>query len=292
MLAEFLSSLTLYSLEQPPSMKPTSTGPSNAFLSSNGETSRSTRSASSRIRSFDVEQRHVAAEAAGQRAGRQRRLCLFRDGCDGHGLRLPLLASMSLPIGALSKRAAAVRHLVGARALTTMQPTGQTLAALSMAAIWVSPSPPSASDIEPHLDTASFKSKYRLAVFHSRGADAARAQNASVVVEIDVGMRGVDLSSRPLIGLGGRHHAEAVAERLQLAISARDTIRAGMMPSTNSISMTARLSSVSCGVSLLDHHAPSRRGDAGRPVAAIDLAGADPAVPGRRKVRMVAEARK
>jgi hypothetical protein len=98
-----------------------------------------------------------------------------------------------------------------------------------MAAIWVSPEAALGIDVQPHGDAAAFEAEHGLAVLHARRADAARTEDAAVMIEIDVRMRGVDLAPRPLIGLGRRHHAEAVAQRLQLAIPARHAIGAGMI---------------------------------------------------------------
>lgn len=66
-------------------------------------------------------------------------------------------------------------------------------------------------DVEAHGDPSSFEAENSLTVFHARGTDTARAENASVVIEINIGMRRVDLSSRPLIGLRGCHHTEPIA---------------------------------------------------------------------------------
>ena len=161
----------------------------------------------------------MAAEAAGQGAGRQ---CRF-----GHQ-RLRR-ASISLPIGARSNR----RLPLGTRVAVALDDDAgrpdTICAALSMAAIWVSPRPPCRIDVQPHGNATPLEAEHRLAVLHARGADAARTQDAAVVIEADVRMGGVDAPPRQLVRLGRRDHAETVAERLQLAIAAGDAIGTGMV---------------------------------------------------------------
>src|SRR5271166_5929036 len=146
-------------------------------------------------------------------------------------------------------------------------------------------------DVQPHCDPPPFEGEYRLAVFHARGTDAARTEDASVMIKIDIGVGRVDLPSGPLIGLSRRHHTETVAERLQLAIPARHAVGAGMIALDiqhfdDGAPVVGQLPGV-----VLDYHAMGGRRHAGRAVAAIDLAGADTAIPGRLEVRMMAKAR-
>ncbi len=129
------------------------------------------------------------------------------------------------------------------------------------------------------------------AVLHPGGADAARTEDAALAIEIDVGVRGIDLPRGPLIRLGRCDHAEAVAQSLQFAIAARDAVRTRMIAlDKQHLDECAPIGGEERCV-ILDHHAMSGRGHAGGAVAAVDLAGADPAGPGGFEIRMVAEPR-
>ncbi len=134
------------------------------------------------------------------------------------------------------------------------------------------------TDVQPHGDTAAFEAEDCLAIFHARGTDAARAEDAAVMVKINIGMCGVDLSSGPLIGLRWGYHAKPIAERLELAITACHAVRTRMIAFQEEHFDDHTPVIVELRRMVFDDHAVGRWRDAGRAIAAIDLTCTDPAV--------------
>ena len=131
--------------------------------------------------------------------------------------------------------------------------------------------------VQPHGDAAPFEAEHGLPILHPRRFDAAGTEDATIAIEVDVGMRGVDGVRRPLVGLGRRDHPKPVAERLKLAIPTRHAIGAGMVAlDEEHLDQSATIGRQQRGV-VLDHHALRGRRHTGRHTAAVDLAGADTA---------------
>src|SRR5512140_2116331 len=211
------STWTFSSLQQPPSTIPTAQRPWNSLKSLIGDRSNSTRSASCRIRSSmsRMDMWHPKQPARLTVAMRVLVVILFLS------RRFDVPADGNLVIGSPPHR-----HRI-ADALLQQGPD-RARGDRFVRSPQVGHRKRLSVDLKPLVASAFDELEDVLVVQVLGSADAPPAQDAPVVVEVDVRVRHVDVALRVEELVPGRRDPETVCERLQLAVAALLAVHAEM----------------------------------------------------------------